>query len=89
MSQNPPLPTDLMRNLQQQRHGVPQVIQPAEGPLLQAHQQAQQQSHQADLPLATPGIQRWVWRSRFGEMLIEVAGEEVFVNGQRVQRHVG
>lgn len=42
---------------------------------------------QPPLPLASDGVQRWVWHSRFGEMLIEVAGDEVFVNGQRVHRH--
>lgn len=44
---------------------------------------------QARLPLATPGVQRWVWHSRFGSMLIEVVDDQVFVNGQRVQPHVG
>lgn len=40
------------------------------------------------LPLGSDGVQRWVWRSRFGEVLIEVVGEQVFVNGQRVTPHV-
>jgi hypothetical protein len=31
------------------------------------------------------GVQRWLWHSRFGDMLIEVVGPDVFVNGQRVQ----
>jgi hypothetical protein len=30
---------------------------------------------------------RYVWHSRYGDMLIEVRGDEAFVNGQRVQRH--
>lgn len=42
---------------------------------------------QAALPLASPGVQRWVWEGRYGPMLIEVAGEDVFVNGQRVPPH--
>ena len=42
---------------------------------------------QTPLPLASEGVQRWVWESRFGAMLIEVIGEQVFVNGQPVQRH--
>jgi hypothetical protein len=42
---------------------------------------------QPPLPLASDGVLRWVWHSRFGEMLIEVMGDEVFVNGQRVNRH--
>jgi hypothetical protein len=33
-------------------------------------------------------VQRWVWRSRFGEVLIEVVGEQVFVNGKAVVPHV-
>lgn len=36
------------------------------------------------LPLATKGVLRYVWESRFGPMLIEAAHGEVFVNGQRV-----
>jgi hypothetical protein len=39
---------------------------------------------QQDLALATPGVLRYVWQHRFGTMLIEVDGERVFVNGQRV-----
>ncbi len=42
---------------------------------------------QVPLPLATDGVLRCVWASRWGEMLIEVAGDEVYVNGQRVERH--
>ena len=36
------------------------------------------------LPLGSDGVRRWVWHGRFGEVLIEVVGEQVFVNGQRV-----
>lgn len=39
------------------------------------------------LPLAGGGVQRWVWHSRYGAMLIEVVGDDVFVNGQRVKPH--
>jgi len=42
---------------------------------------------QPSLPLASEGVQRYLWHSRFGAMLIEVAGGEVFVNGQRVEPH--
>lgn len=28
---------------------------------------------------------RWVWQSKFGAILIEVVGPDVFVNGQRVE----
>jgi hypothetical protein len=40
---------------------------------------------QAPLPLAADGVQRYVWESRFGAILIEVIGEEAFVNGDRVE----
>ncbi len=42
---------------------------------------------QAALPLAAPGVQRWVWESRYGPMLIEVIRDQIFVNGQRVELH--
>jgi hypothetical protein len=41
-------------------------------------------SPQADLPLATEGVLRYVWESRFGSMLIEVRDGRAFVNGQAV-----
>lgn len=44
---------------------------------------------QPPLPLAAQGVQRYVWESRFGQMLIEVIGDETFVNGQRVEPHCG
>jgi hypothetical protein len=37
------------------------------------------------LPLASLGVQRFVWESRYGAILVEVAGDEVFVNGERVE----
>jgi hypothetical protein len=43
---------------------------------------------QTPLPLASEGVQRWVWECRYGAMLIEVRGDEVYVNGERVERHV-
>jgi hypothetical protein len=36
------------------------------------------------LPLAAEGVQRYVWESRFGAMLIEVQEGVAYVNGQRV-----
>jgi len=42
--------------------------------------------HGDDLPLATAGVLRYVWESRYGEILIEVVGDEIFVNGRRVDR---
>ncbi len=43
---------------------------------------------QRELGLASAGVQRWVWQGRYGAMLIEVIGAEVYVNGARVERHV-
>ena len=40
---------------------------------------------QADLPLATEGVARYVWESRYGEMLIEVLDGMVYVNGDRIE----
>ena len=40
------------------------------------------------LPLACEGVQRYVWESRFGAILIEVKGGDVFVNGQPVEPHL-
>jgi hypothetical protein len=42
-------------------------------------------SPQLDLPLAADGVQRHVWESRFGTMLIEVRGGDIFVNGSLVE----
>jgi hypothetical protein len=42
---------------------------------------------QASLPLSTPGVQRWVWESRYGSMLIEVLGGDVYVNSRLVEPH--
>ena len=40
---------------------------------------------QTPLPLATEGVMRYVWQSRWGTMLIEVKEGRVFVNGQVVE----
>lgn len=43
-----------------------------------------------DAPLLTPverPPQRWVWHGRFGTIVIEVRGSDVFVNGDRVEPH--
>ena len=41
-------------------------------------------SPQADLPLASEGVLRYVWEGKFGSMLIEVKDGRAFVNGQPV-----
>jgi hypothetical protein len=42
------------------------------------------ESPQPELALAAEGVQRYVWESRFGDMLIEVHDDRVFVNGSLV-----
>lgn len=32
-------------------------------------------------------VTRWLWHGRFGTILIEVRGDEVFVDGERVEPH--
>ena len=44
--------------------------------------------YQAALPLASESVFRYVWESRYGTILIEVLGTDVFVNGQRVKPHI-
>lgn len=44
-------------------------------------------SYGPQLPLATEGVLRYVWESKFGTMLIEVVGEQVYVNGALVECH--
>ncbi len=46
-------------------------------------------SQDPELPLATEGVLRYVWESRYGTMLIEVVGDQVYVNGGLVERHRG
>lgn len=42
-------------------------------------------SPQESLPLATEGVQRYVWESRYGAMLIEVIDGIAYVNGKEVE----
>ena len=51
---------------------LPEVLRPLEP------------SPQAPLPLATEGVERYVWESRFGAILIEVVAGVVYVNTERV-----
>ena len=37
-----------------------------------------------ELPLSTEGVLRYVWESSFGPVLIEVIGDDVFVNRAKV-----
>lgn len=43
-----------------------------------------QRRDEPSLPLEREGVQAYVWRSRFGAMLIEVRDGATFVNGARV-----
>jgi len=53
-------------------------------PLLAEILSRRSESAQADLPLASEGVLRYVWEGKFGSMLIEVKGGRAFVNGQPV-----
>ena len=53
-------------------------------PLLPEVLMGAQPAGQAALALASVGVQRFVWQSAFGPMLIEVRDGAAFVNGQRV-----
>ncbi|WP_140637375.1 hypothetical protein [Methylibium rhizosphaerae] len=54
-------------------------------PLFREVLQAQEPPLQEALPLATEGVQRYVWESRFGPMLIEVVDRVAYVNGGKVE----
>ncbi len=53
-------------------------------PLLPEVHLPQEEQSQVALPLAAEGVQRVVWESRFGVILIEVKGGQTFVNSQLV-----
>jgi hypothetical protein len=53
-------------------------------PLLPELQLGPQPADQPNLELASDGVQRYVWNSAFGAMLIEVRDGVAFVNGARV-----
>jgi hypothetical protein len=53
-------------------------------PLLPEVKVGAQHASQQDLDLASAGVQRYVWHSAFGAMLIEVRDGVAFVNGARV-----
>lgn len=55
-------------------------------PLLPETLARREPSPQADLPLTAEGVLRYVWESKFGDMLIEVKDGRSFVNGQAVER---
>jgi hypothetical protein len=54
-------------------------------PMLPEVLRLREDSPQEVLPLAAEGVQRYVWESRFGSMLIEVVDGVAYVNGGRVE----
>jgi hypothetical protein len=54
-------------------------------PLIPEVLRRRDETPQADLPLATEGVVRYVWENKFGEMLIEVVDGVVYVNGDRIE----
>jgi hypothetical protein len=53
-------------------------------PLLPEGQLAPQPADQPNLELASEGVQRYVWHSAYGAMLIEVREGSAYINGRRV-----
>lgn len=41
-------------------------------------------SDEPELPLEAEGVQRYVWESAFGDILIEIIGGSIYVNGDLV-----
>jgi hypothetical protein len=52
--------------------------------LLPEVQLGPQATDQSSLDLASEGVQRYIWHSAYGAMLIEVRDGVAFVNGARV-----
>jgi hypothetical protein len=59
-------------------------MNPADLPTLPEVLLGPQPADQPALELATEGVQRYVWHSAYGDMLIEVKDGVAYVNGQRV-----
>lgn len=53
-------------------------------PLLPEVMLGPQHADQPNLELASEGVQRFVWHSAYGDMLIEVRDGAAYVNGKRV-----
>jgi len=56
-----------------------------DAPLLPEVLARREASPQADLPLSTEGVLRYVWEGKFGPMLIGVRQGRAYVNGQAVE----
>lgn len=59
-------------------------MDPADLSLRSEVQLGRQPADQPSLELVTEGVQRYVWRSVYGAMLIEVRDGTTYVNGERV-----
>ena len=57
---------------------------PKPPPLLPEVMLGPQPADQPNLELASEGVQRYVWHSAYGDMLIEVRDGAAYVNGKRV-----
>jgi hypothetical protein len=59
-------------------------MNPPNAPLLPEVLLGPQPADQPNLELASAGVQRYVWQSAYGAMLIEVRDQVAYVNGRRV-----
>ena len=64
------------------------ILPPMNAPLLPEVLLGVDPPEEPQLPLAAEGVQRYVWKGKFGEVLIEVKDGAAFVNGQRVEPHI-
>ena len=55
-------------------------------PLMPEVRLVREMAPQSELDLATEGVLRYVWQGRFGDMLIEVIDDRVYVDGQLGER---
>lgn len=78
-----------MHPLQPHPHRPPPILPPmadSTGPSL-PWRAAQRGEGIAAVGASDLAAQQWVWQSRFGTIVIEVRGKDVFVNGDRVTPH--
>lgn len=78
-----------MHPLQPHPHGPPAILPPMDvsmGPSLPWRTSPPGQGTAA-AGASDRAAQQWVWHSRFGTIVIEVRGKDVFVNGDRVTPH--
>lgn len=67
--------------------GAPAGVRPSSAALMPEALPRSEPERQGLLALASDGVRRDVWDSRYGPIVIEVHGEDVFVNGRRVEPH--